>query len=774
MGGGIFAGDADDTVYILPGSCVAGVVDGQEGADNLYFGASGTIDSSSIGAKYLNFENLGLYVDGDTSLTGDWILNLESTVTSGGSLTLNSSLSGPSLNNQGTATFNGPVSFSSQVTNSGALSATDTLGANSLENTGSATASFDGNTTIDDGVNNSGTLSATDTFSAGSLNNSGAVGFYGVTNINGGVMNTGTLNAANHLTASSLGNKGRAYFSGKAVIGGKVSNQGYLEVNGSLGTKNLTNSGTAVINGRALIAGSTQNSGTLNVNGLLSTVTLTNTGLINGTGVIHSDIINAGVISPGNSIGTLNVASSVTFEPGSTFIAERGGNGSCDLLSVSGMVTINGGTLSTTSLPRALYTDGFSWGLITAGDGVSGAFDYIECQPNSAVLSLGQKAEGSTLNLVVNRRSYGEFGTGGAVQTGRGLDSLVPLALGQMEDFLLSLDFGLKANQIGQVISALNPEMYTAFSAASLKGGELFDKAMAWRMQDLPKRRPNTETHASGGWNMWARALGLWVDQDQANGFMGYGQSTGGGALGADYALNHWLAAGLAAGVTRSHLSWGNVNYAGEIYALHTGFYAKAAYQGGYARLTASYARLDNSASRQINFQGTHLSAKPGFEADLFAASLTLGYELRFEKWLFEPKAGLKFQSLQEQGFTENGAGFLGLNIADRDTNSLGSNLGFGLSRPFKTESWEILPTLEFSWLHRLDHDRPSLQAAFKGYGSAPFTVYGADLPQDLWLTEAGIQMSVQPDLDLYLHYNLAWADDYQAQALTAGLTISF
>ena len=73
---------------------------------------------------------------------------------------------------------------------------------------------------------------------------------------------------------------------------------------------------------------------------------------------------------------------------------------------------------------------------------------------------------------------------------GRGLDRLVPLASGDMESFLLtSMDFDMTADQISQIVNALNPEMYTAFSAASLKAGRLFDRAMGQRLTELGQRR---------------------------------------------------------------------------------------------------------------------------------------------------------------------------------------------------------------------------------------------------------------------------------------------
>ena len=857
VGGGIYAGDADDTVYLLSGSSVGGVVDGQAGTDTLYFGVSGVTDSSSFSSgSYLNFENLGLYVDGDTTLTGNWNLNMGVTVTSTGTLTLNSTLSATTLNNAGTSTFNGDASFSGAVDNSGTLSSSGDFSAASLTNSGTAT--FNGDTDISGAVDNSGglTVGSGGTLSAGSVNNSdslavdgtltadsltnsggmaiggsvdvgtlnndggglgvagsltadtlinsGGVGIGGTVTV-GSLTNSGAIGVGTTLTAGSVNNSGNLAVGGTlsagtvsnsgnlavggsmtvvsltnsgnlpvggtlsagtvsnsgflpvggAMTAGSVNNSGTLNVNGSLGTASLTNSGdltvtnggslnagslsnsgSATVSGTAIVSGAATNSGSLNVGGFLTAASLLNSGTISGSGTIHSDIINTGVISPGNSIGTLSVASSLTFESGSVLRAELACDCSCDVVAVSGAVTINGGAISA-YLPQALYADGTCWNIITANGGISGLFDDLIGQPDSEVLSLAQQNSGDSLSLVINRKPYGDFATGGAGDTGRGLDALVPLADGDMAMMLMAMDYNLTADQITGVLDALSPEMYTAFSAASLKAGGLFDGAMGRRLEELRQRRAyaldqrqalsglvqvaSAETvqlgqvgqDAPSGWSLWGRGIGLWADQDAADGYLGRGQTTGGAALGADYVINHWLVLGLATGATRTDISWSRGNYDGDIDAVHTGLYAQAGFEGFFARLLASYARLKNSATRPVPLEGYNVTARADFDADLYGAGMAVGYQARYEQWLLEPLATLDYQHLKEEGFSEGGAGFLDLDVADRDADSLLFNLGVRATRLIRAGDWEMLPRLGIAWQHQLGDDRPSLDANF-------------------------------------------------------------
>ncbi len=556
-------------------------------------------------------------------------------------------------------------------------------------------------------------------------------------------------------------------------------------------------SGTVVIEG-ALTTASLLNRGILTVNGTLTSGPLTNYGTIGGNGMIHGDISNYGIISPGNSIGTLSVGSEVTFEPGSTFMAQLSCTCSSDLLSVTGAVTINGGTLSA-SLPRGLYTGGFSWGVIKAAGGVSGLFDTITGQPDSVVLSLEQVNSGGMLSLAVDRRSYGSFTSGGAADLGRGLDGLVGMADGGMKDLLLAMDWDMDGDGIAGVLTALNPEIYTAFTTASLAAGGLFNQAMARRLEELRQRRAlsldqgravsgpvrlaaaqavplggNPAPEDGQGWSVWGRGLGLWANRDAAGGYLGYRQTTGGAAVGADGRVNDWLRLGLAAGVTSSDLGFSRAGYSGDMDGVHTGLYAQADLGRAFMRLTLSYASLSSSASRSIAFEDVSTRANGGFDGNLLGAGLAAGYDWRLGDWLLEPMAGLEGQHLEEEGFSEGGAGYLNMDMAEREHDSVLSRLAVRATRLVKLGGWELLPRLGLGWRHQFQDGRPSLSASFSGYGADSFTVEGAAPPGDLAVFEAGVTASARERLSFFADYRLAQGDGYQSQTLGAGLQINF
>ena len=173
---------------------------------------------------------------------------------------------------------------------------------------------------------------------------------------------------------------------------------------------------------------------------------------------------------------------------GSIYLLEIRADGATDLIKVSGKTIIHDAYIRT-YLPRSLYTDGTSWRILTSSGGIHGNFSAVD-QPNSVVLSLASVNLGNYMDLVLSRKSYGAFADSpSAAQVGRGMDSLVPVASGNMETLLLSMDWDMNASQIANVLNQLNPEMYTAFTTASFATGSMFSDVLSRRLEEMRQRK---------------------------------------------------------------------------------------------------------------------------------------------------------------------------------------------------------------------------------------------------------------------------------------------
>jgi fibronectin-binding autotransporter adhesin len=122
------------------------------------------------------------------------------------------------------------------------------------------------------------------------------------------------------------------------MLSGNLSGTGTILLNGGTlimtGT-NLYNGATAVSNGTLLVNG---------IHGGAGMITVYTNATLGGGGELRSmvSVQNGGVLSPGNSPGTLTVTTNVTFEAGATYAVELAATNSYDRLQFTGgYLTIN-------------------------------------------------------------------------------------------------------------------------------------------------------------------------------------------------------------------------------------------------------------------------------------------------------------------------------------------------------------------------------------------------------------------------------------------------
>jgi outer membrane autotransporter protein len=125
------------------------------------------------------------------------------------------------------------------------------------------------------------------------------------------------------------------------------------------------------------------------VNGsIASALTLVNSGgSLGGLGTIGGNLLNNGVVRPGDSPGTLTVLGNYTQNAGGTLRIEVGGlaPGQHDLLAVGGHASL-AGTLQLIGLGGFTLHVGDQVTFLTANGGVSGTFSTVQNQLASATL----------------------------------------------------------------------------------------------------------------------------------------------------------------------------------------------------------------------------------------------------------------------------------------------------------------------------------------------------------------------------------------------------
>ena len=258
------------------------------------------------------------------------------------------------ITNSGTVTVGGGFAVGIDVSNFGATNTVNNTGTINV-GAGAIGILLQGSGT----VFNSGTINAATGFAAielcGCGNSTLTLGPGSV--INGLVLGNGT-------DTFQLGGLGKDTFN-LGLIGAGQQYDGFSTFN-KVGSSNWTVTGTGAQDWNIL-------GGTLSVNGVVNgLVTVNASGTLGGTGTIDNVIVNDGVLAPGNSIGTLNVAGSLTFSAASSYMVEISG-ASSDLTRVTGVATLGGATVVV--VPSGTVAKQYT--ILTATGGVSGTFNPV-------------------------------------------------------------------------------------------------------------------------------------------------------------------------------------------------------------------------------------------------------------------------------------------------------------------------------------------------------------------------------------------------------------
>ncbi|WP_171878151.1 hypothetical protein [Mesorhizobium loti] len=257
--------------------------------------------------------------------------------------------------------------------------------------------------------------------------------------------------------------------------------------------------------------------------------------------------------------------------------------------------------------------------------------------------------------------------------------------------------------------------------------------------------------------------------------FGGYGESaadagvgsaastdrTGGVAVGLDYQPNeNWLM-GLAAGYgnssfdTPDRLTSGRSKGDGH-FAVYTTYQDNAFYATGSLGL----AFYDISTQRAVSIPGVTLQQLGGavqipgmsetvdgsFNSRLFSTSLETGYKLTSGAIELTPFAGMQFQSIHSDPYSETVGGApsaLGLSFADRTINSLPGFLGLQVkSQANLTDSVQWAGWVRAAWRHEFLSDR-SVDAAFLAAPGYDFVTNGGSVAKDSLRLSLGSKLSL-------------------------------
>jgi len=543
--------------------------------------------------------------------------------------------------------------------------------------------------------------------------------------------------------------------------------------------------------------------GRLRVNGAISgPTTVEAPGTLGGYGTLTGNVLNQGMVAPGDSIGTLTIIGDYTHAAGAVLENEVG-NGTSDLLAVTGTADIQGGTLKV--VPYG-YATANNYSFLTAGT-LQGLFDQVD---TPAVLNATLSGPTpNALSLNITRNTYQSLAADqDQSSVASVLDQVRPSAAGDMADILNQVDtmkLGGVQNSMDDLMTRLNAAAtaialdnvhrnmnYIRIRGRNLrshrnqeagqtriKGLKLASAGNTIASMMLVEEQQNSnkagEASLTSNSAMWFNTLGSYARYRNTSESPAFREKMWGFMLGLEYRINYSLKGGVAGAVTQARLEETNSrsnsennSYRGLLYAL----WDDAAQAGGYyAETVLGFGQTSFDLERSIDFlDRTALSKHDGQD---YFINMGAGHDWIIDRWTLGPTMGIEYVYLHEEGYEEHGAGAADLKIDSRNSDSLLSLLGFHVTRSFQLEKSVLIAELRARWDHDYLADSESLLCRLTAAGPS-FDISGRDTAKDSVLLGASLKASFSKNITGYFDYDcmLQDSDGYKSHMFNVGLKV--
>jgi autotransporter-associated beta strand protein/YVTN family beta-propeller protein len=658
---------------------------------------------------------------------------------------------------------------------------------------------------------------------AGTLTLSGTSTYTGATNVNAGTLQAGAANAFSPASAftvaggavldlnnfsqsiGSLAGAGNVTL-GAATLTTGNDNTSTMFSGAISGTGGLTKTGagTLTLSGTSGYTGATAvNAGALIVNGSIASssgLTVAAGALVGGNGFLPSTTIN-GILSPGNSIGTITVNGNLTFAPGAFSLVEVSPT-AADRTNVTGTATLAGNVLATFA-PGSYIAKQYT--ILHADGGLGGTtFGGLATAnvPTNFSANLGYSANDVFLNLTAALGSSVNGLNQNQVNVATVINGFFNSG-GALPPNFLSL-FNLTGANLATALSQLSGEAATAAQYGAFQLGNQFFALMLDPL--VYGRGPSVGIAPGGGamrlaaeetqppeialayakilkeppappapllwerrWNVWAGGYGGTNRTEGDPAVIGSHDvtaRTGGYGAGIDYRI--WPGTTVGVALAGGFTNWGLASGlgGGNSDVFQAGLYGIT--RNGPAYLAGALAFAEHWMSTdRFAFAGDHLTAR--FNAQNYGGRIEGGW--RFATFLggVAPYAAVQAQGFHTPAYNEADAtlGGFGLNYNARNGSDTRSELGarFDQALPIATTAVLAL-NARAAWAHDWV-TTPVLNPLFQTLPGTLFAVTGATPVPNSALAPAGAELRFLNGWALAARFDGEFADRAQTYAGT-------
>ncbi|MDR6872155.1 autotransporter-associated beta strand protein [Bosea sp. BE125] len=713
----------------------------------------------------------------------------------------------------GANTYTGTTTISSGVLNVGGGGPSGTLGTGAVVNNGLLHIQRSDDVVIGNDISGTGRLSSD---GAGTTILTGSNSYTGTTEIFGGPLQIGNGGTSGTLGTGAVVNTSTLAFKRSDVltVNNDISGTGALIQSGT---------GTTVLTGTITYTGTTHvDAGKLVVNSSIASssgLTVAAGATLGGSGQLPSTTVN-GILSPGNSPGTLTVNGNLVLGAGSLYLAEVQGAVS-DRVNVTGTAAL-AGTLRLVPLGGA-YLFSAPYTLLSAAGGLGGTsfgtLDTAGSFGDGVTTSIAYSGTDVTLTLVPKplapivadptpppvvtpiptpapapRLGLGRPANALAVATG--IDAAV--ASGADPSALFAI-YNLPAAAIPAAVNQLSGEVHAAAPAMAnsaagqflatmldgsatgrLAGASGGPAAAAGFTADRPSRQdgPGRASFDPSRFSVWGASFGSTgrTDGDRTVGSANRNLSDGHVAVGADIRLGSNTVAGVAVsgGQSRASLSGGLGKAEADVF--QAGLYGRTTLGAVNLAAALGYARLDTDTTRAIP-----ALARTGVTASYAtqAWSGRIEANLPVANWgglTLSPLAAFQaVRATSPAAIERDGSGAAPgtLTLARRSDITSRSELGLQIDVKLMAGATPVTGFVRAAWAHYYQRDA-DLTASLNGLPGANFSAAGVRPARNAALLAAGADIRLSQSVSLGLRVDSELSANTRRVGGTAQLRVSF
>jgi fibronectin-binding autotransporter adhesin len=529
----------------------------------------------------------------------------------------------------------------------------------------------------------------------------------------------------------------------------------------------------------------TVNAGTLLVNGSLagSVVTVRSGATLGGNGTIGGLVATSNsIVSPGNSIGQLNVSGNVSFAAGSTYAVEVNAAGAGDRIAATGTASLAGGTVQALA-SAGNYAPSTRYNILTASGGLTGQFAGVTSNLAFLTPSLSYDANNAFLTLAIAMQDSGSgqplrFSsvalTRNQVATADGTQSL---GLGNP---VYNAVLSRTASEARQAFDALSGEVHSSVITTQFETLNLGQRQILSRLQlgfdpgavlpgfpagttlpaafsaDLPSgRRPelapvSVRTLDPRVFSMWGSGFGSFGSTSSNGNAGALTRDVGGFVIGADATFDQMYRIGIAGGFARSSFDVPSRASSGETDTGFGAIYGGASFGPVTLRLGGLFAGMSSDTRRSIVFPGFADNVSARFGGTGLLGFGEVGYRFDVGSAGVEPFVGGSGMRLSRDGYTERG-GPAALTVLQRDYDIQTFTAGVRASTPLWFDD-AFTVRGQLAYRRAFGDVVPTALLAFAG-GGTQFQTAGIPIDVNALVAEAGVGWQATKDIALELAY---------------------